>query len=200
MTSIDNPLVSVIIPVYNGAPFLAEALESVFAQDYPHYEVIVIDDGSTDNSVDIAQAFPTLYLLRQTNQGPSVARNLGVTAAHGTLIAFLDADDVWMPHKLSTQVHHLFACPQDGYVLCRMRARYAPGVTLPEIFNAGHWAGEPSVSFPSALLVRTEVMSMVGPFDPQLRAAEDFDWFARAHDCGISAGTLDEVLFEKTRS
>lgn len=193
----DTPLVSVIIPVYNGALFLQAALESVFAQNYPHHEVIVIDDGSTDGSADIARAFSTLRLLQQTNQGPSVARNLGVAAASGELIAFLDADDVWMPHKIAAQVCHLLEYPHDGYVLCRMRAFCVPEVTMPAVFNARHWASEPMVAIPSALMVRAVVMTAVGPFDPQLRVAEDFDWFARAHDCGISAGMLDDVLFAK---
>ena len=193
----NSPLVSVIIPVYNAAHFLIAALRSVFAQDYPHYEVIVIDDGSTDDLLDVVREFPAIRLLRQHNQGPAVARNLGVANASGSMIAFLDADDMWRPAKLTAQVNYLLAHPHDGYVICHLHALTVPGVEISPVFNKLHWQDDPIASIPSALLVRREIMASVGPFDPQLRAAEDFDWFARANDCGISAGIVDTVLFDK---
>lgn len=97
--------ISVVIPCYNGGEFLAEAIQSALAQTHPPCEVIVIDDGSTDDSASIAESFgPPVRVIRQRNQGESVARNRGIEAASGDWIAFLDADDVWMPSKLEQQL------------------------------------------------------------------------------------------------
>jgi len=101
---VSRPLVSVVIPVYNAEPFLREALDSVLAQDYEPFEVIVVDDGSTDGSGTIARSYPEVRYLRQENQGPAVARNAGIAAAQGEFLAFFDADDVMLPNKLSVQV------------------------------------------------------------------------------------------------
>ena len=191
------PLVSVIIPVYNAEAFLPAALDSVLAQDYPHREILVVDDGSTDGSADVARDRGTVQLLQEANLGPAAARNLAIAAARGDLLAFLDADDRWLPRKLSTQVRHLQAHPEHGYAICRMRTFCEPGCTLDAAFNARHYAGEPVATIPSALVVRCEIFAKVGLFDPRLRAAEDFDWFVRANDLVIAAGTIDEVLLEK---
>jgi glycosyltransferase involved in cell wall biosynthesis len=188
--------VSVIIPVYNAARYLPAALASVAAQTHAPVEVIVVDDGSTDDSAAVA-AQPGVQVLRQANAGPAQARNAGLAVARGELIAFLDADDEWLPHKLATQVAYLAAHPEAGYVLCRMRTVYEDEFTHPAAFNSAHFAGEPRAPLPSALLVRAATLAAVGPFDVALRAAEDFDWFARAHDRGIGEGLVDEVLFIK---
>jgi glycosyltransferase involved in cell wall biosynthesis len=100
----DSPTVSAVIPCYNGARFLRETLESVRAQSHPVLEVIVVDDGSTDDSAAIAESFgPPVRVIRQPNQGESVARNRGIDEAKGDWIAFLDADDKWEPEKLKRQ-------------------------------------------------------------------------------------------------
>jgi glycosyltransferase involved in cell wall biosynthesis len=95
---VSNPLVSVVTPVYNGEAFLRETLESIFAQDYEPFEVIVVDDGSTDGSAAIARSYPAARYIRQHNQGPAAARNAGIAAARGEFLAFVDADDVALPH------------------------------------------------------------------------------------------------------
>ncbi|MEO9255789.1 MAG: glycosyltransferase family A protein, partial [Tepidiformaceae bacterium] len=109
-----DPLVSVIIPMYNSARYIAAALESVYAQDFTSFEIIVVDDGSTDGSADIARAHGTALLLRQENLGPAAARNAGLRGANGTLIAFLDSDDIWLPQKLRLQVDFLAANPDTA--------------------------------------------------------------------------------------
>src|SRR6185312_28777 len=96
-------LVSVLIPVYNAEAFVAEALASVFAQDYEPFEVIVVDDGSTDGSAAVVQADPRVRYFRQENRGPSEARNLAARHARGELFAYVDADDIVPPHKLRVQ-------------------------------------------------------------------------------------------------
>jgi glycosyltransferase involved in cell wall biosynthesis len=102
---LERPTISVVIPCFNAAPFLADTLNSVLKQTYEPCEIIVIDDGSTDNSAEIARSFgPRVQVVQQTNQGESVARNRGLDLAKGSWIAFLDADDLWEPTKLAEQV------------------------------------------------------------------------------------------------
>ena len=115
--------VSVVVPLYNKAPYLSAALGSIQAQQRQPDEIIVVDDGSTDGGADIALAagIPRLRLIRQTNQGPGAARNRGIAAATGDLVAFLDADDYWYPEYLAQAVEILAACPEaaaatSGYI------------------------------------------------------------------------------------
>jgi glycosyltransferase involved in cell wall biosynthesis len=101
----DKSLISVIIPVYNGEKYLAEAVESVFAQTYRSIEVIIVDDGSTDRSGEISQRFgPSIHYILRSHEGSGAARNHGVAVARGTYCAFLDADDLWMEDKLTRQI------------------------------------------------------------------------------------------------
>src|ERR1043165_3045241 len=125
-----NPLVSVIIPVYNGARHLRAALESVFAQTYRSFEVIVVDDGSVDESAIIAQSFPEVRYIHQTNCGVAAARNHGIEAARGEFLAFLDQDDLWTPDKLRLQIEYLLSHPEIGYTLTRQKFFLDPGATL----------------------------------------------------------------------
>jgi glycosyltransferase involved in cell wall biosynthesis len=192
-----RPTVTVIIPAYNRERFIRCALDSVFAQTYPICQVIVVDDGSTDRTAQIAHCYPQVTLLSRANGGPSVARNDGLSAANGEVIAFLDSDDVWLPNKIETQMQVLTERPDVGYVLCRMRAFCEEGFEMAGKVNLLHYASDPPARLPSALLVRRSVMDEVGHFDPCLRTAEDADWFARATDLGIVFHTVDEVLLEK---
>lgn len=117
MCQFNLPLVSVVIPVFNGAAFLAEAIGSVLNQTYTELECIVVDDGSTDNTAAIVKGFGNkIRYIRKANGGVASARNLGVTAANGEYLAFLDADDIWLPEKLSRQVELLRARPDLGLV------------------------------------------------------------------------------------
>lgn len=125
------PSVSVVIPCYNGGGFLRETIDSVLAQTYPVLEVIVVDDGSTDNSAVIAEEIgPPVRVLRQVNQGESVARNRGMDEAKGDWIAFLDADDYWMPTKLQKQLDAI----NDNYAaICSHYFRFSDLTKIPKI-------------------------------------------------------------------
>jgi glycosyltransferase involved in cell wall biosynthesis len=115
--------ISVVIPCYNAAAYVGEAVRSVLTQTLPPHEVIVIDDGSTDASATVLSEFgSSVTLVRQTNQGVAAAVNLGVSKARGEAIAFLDADDVWLPDKLERQVAVLMAEPSFGCGVCPSHA------------------------------------------------------------------------------
>lgn len=98
--------ISVILPVYNGSKTLTTCIESITSQDYSDYEIVAIDDGSTDNSLEILESYP-IKIIRQKNSGVSAARNAGAALAKGQYLAFIDQDDKWMPEKLSRQVEFI---------------------------------------------------------------------------------------------
>lgn len=192
-----RPLVSVIVPVYNGERYLDSTLESIFNQDYHPIEVIVVDDGSTDNSADIARSYKKIHYIYQPNQGQSVARNTGIAVAQGEFIAFLDADDLWMPNKLSIQISYLCNHPEVGYVLANQRMLIEEGVEKPPWYREDIFTKDRTGFFPSTLLVRKSVYKQVGLFDPSYRYGENAEWFARAKDVGIRKAIIPETLLLK---
>ena len=112
-----TPLVSVIVPAYNNAHFLPAAIDSILNQTFDNFELIVVDDGSTDNTQAVLAGFgDRLRYVRKANGGPSSARNLGIQMARGQLIAFQDADDLWLPEKLALQVAYFHLHPEVGVV------------------------------------------------------------------------------------
>ena len=193
----EKPLVSVIIPVYNGARYLRAALESVFAQTYRDFEVIVVDDGSVDDSGVIAQSFPEVHYIHQANQGVAAARNHGLEAARGQYFAFLDQDDLWTPDKLRLQIEYLLGHPDVGYTLTQQKYFLDAGGTLPawfrkELFDSVHtgWVL-------GTLVVRRTVFEEVGNFATGYSAANDSDWFFRAKAAGIPMAVVPELLLLK---
>lgn len=191
------PKVSVVIPVYNGERFLADALQSVVNQTFRDLEIIVVDDGSTDGTGKIVRQFPgPISYHRQENQGAGVARNVGVSLAQGEWVAFLDADDVWYPEKLSVQVECAEAYPGDslfysdmdiideeghvtqkGFLSAKVerQSKKNRASLVSRIFN-----GLP-FPYPSTVLVRRDAFLKAGGFNPLFRGNyhEDFDLFAR---------------------
>jgi len=185
-----DPLVSVVIPVFNGERFLREAVESVLIQQYSPVEIIVVDDGSTDGTANVARSLPeTVRYLYQTNQGPAAARNRGIEQAQGSLIAFADADDLWPAGKLELQLPYLIRDPAVDIVLGRIQQ-----VHLSETVDGPTQAQEPafSVNLGSAV-VRKSVFERIGLFDETMRYSEDVDWFMRARESGAAIVTIDAV-------
>lgn len=202
-----SPLVSVVIPAFNSERFLGEALASVSAQTYAPVETIVVDDGSSDGTAEIARTHPGVTLLEQENSGPSAARNRGFDASRGEFIAFHDSDDVMTPDKLAVQVGHMLANPSIGCVLVEQELLVEEGAELP------FWAegtkvktmmpsrppeleDEPLVH-PMTMVVRRETFERVGGFDESMRAAEDLDWMLRAAEEGIEITRLSGVLLRR---
>ncbi|MFC1575593.1 glycosyltransferase family A protein [Gemmatimonadota bacterium] len=188
-------LVSVIIPVFNGERFLAEAIESVRAQSHEHWELLVINDGSTDATPEIVSRYPEARYLRQDHQGQARARNWGVELAAGEFIAFLDADDIWIPNKLKDQMNAFESDPGLDVVYGLAQVILEPGAGEPPGWqNAGSTL--PS-RLPSAMLVRKAAFLRVGGFDDSLSTAEGIEWCARAEHLGLRRRILEEVVYRR---
>lgn len=183
-----NCLVSVIIPAYNAENSLSQTLESVMAQTFQDFEIIVVDDGSSDRTAEIAKSFgPSVYCLRKKNGGVAKARNAGIEQAAGRYLAFLDADDLWAPTKLEKQIALVEARPQVG--LC-FTAMYRVTPTLQVINEV------PARDYPdfcealllyfcvvtgscSSALLRRELVVETGGFDTRLSTCADWDYWLR---------------------
>ncbi|MBI4761670.1 MAG: glycosyltransferase [Chloroflexi bacterium] len=184
----ESPLVSVIIPNYNHARFLGDAIRSVLNQTYRPVEIIVVDDGSTDDSAKVAAAFgDQIRYIYQTNAGLSAARNTGLRASKGELIGVLDADDMYEPNFLETLVAALQADPAADGVYCGYRFVDEADNPLPQIENrpvspADLYTALLDGNFfvPESVFLRRRVYDEVGFFDESLRACEDWDVWLRA--------------------
>jgi glycosyltransferase involved in cell wall biosynthesis len=183
-----RPGISVIIPVYNGERYLAAAVNSVLEQTLPAREVIVVDDGSSDASLAVATTFGTqVQCISQPNSGAAAARNRGADAAKGEWLAFLDADDLWTPRKLESQIAAAEADPGLDMIFGLVR----------QFRQDGHAVDDnPALRgyFPSAMLVRREAFYWAGAFSSEWRIAEFIDWYARAVDAGLRSGIVNEVV------
>jgi len=192
-----NPLVSVIIPVYNGESYIAEAIKSVLAQTYQPVEIIVVDDGSEDGTAEIARSFEDVKYIYQVNQGHGQAKNTGIEAANGFYIAFIDADDLWEASKLSLQISVFQNDPQVGYVICEVKNFLDPGTELDSHIKITDFERNFPGYLPSALVVSRKTFELVGIFNPRLRDANDSDWFFRAKDSGIKQAIVNKVLVRR---
>jgi glycosyltransferase involved in cell wall biosynthesis len=180
-------VISVVIPCYNAGKYLAECLESVFSQSLPVGEVIVVDDCSTDDSVEVASRYPVRLLNTPLNGGPAVARNLGISAVKGDLIAWIDADDFWEPNHCEVNVRLLDKYPEADVAFSGLRYYGRPGQEPAEFFEYCSqgprnvfWACfRYSILSNSTAVIHTEAVRAVGGYDEQMRAAVDFDLWLR---------------------
>jgi glycosyltransferase involved in cell wall biosynthesis len=181
-----SPEVSVILPTYNRAWILKEAIDSVLAQDFKDFELIVVDDGSTDDTGQILDSYDQdLMVLHQSNRGVSAARNRGIDAAAGRLIAFLDSDDLWLPRKLTTQVNFFNSNPaavinQTEEIWIRNGIRVNPK-TRHHKFSGMIFEKSLALCLvsPSAVMMKRSLFEEVGLFDEDLPACEDYDLWLR---------------------
>lgn len=190
-------LVSVIIPVYNGERYLAAALESVLAQVPQPLEIIVVDDGSNDQSVQVALGYqPLVQCVQQVHGGIGAARNAGVRVAQGELLAFLDADDLWTPDKLTRQVDYLQKHPEIDMVFGQAEQFISPELSpeqrpaLPtQPIMAGFVAG--------AMLIHRGSFAEVGEFATTWTIGEFIDWYGRAQTLGLQSALLPDVVLRR---
>jgi len=185
--------ISVIIPIYNGAAFICEAVASVVAQDYPDIEIIIVDDGSTDNlDAALSKIQHPFRLFRQSQCGPAAARNLGIHSARHDWIAFLDADDIWPAGALGCLAQDLALHEHAGAV-------FGSAVTFRRDTKTGAHvnAYHPRENYPFYIgggIYRRRAFELVGCFDETLRYAEDTDWYWRATEVGLPIITIAEVV------
>lgn len=205
-------LVSAIMPAYNSSAYIAEAIRSVLDQDYNNLELIVVDDGSSDDTTALARSFgERVTVIQQSNKGPAAARNRGAQEARGELLAFIDSDDVWSPGKVRAQVDYLQAHPDVGVVYGRLirwlekedgtfdppPAPGSPPTERPVAPDRSGWIYPEllldSVIWVVTAMVRRPIWEALGGMDESLRCGEDYDFFIRASRiCRMHE--LDEVL------
>ncbi len=198
-------LVSVIIPTYNAAPYVREAIDSVLGQTYPNIEIIVVDDGSTDTTKDLLQAYlhkGKITVISQENKGPAAARNAGMQKARGTYIAFLDADDVWLPEKLARQLPlfdnpdialvyadmEFFGTPFSFKTYGEMAGPFKRGAVVRKLIKRNFIAN-------SSVVIRAAILETIGLFneDRKFFAVEDYEFYlrvARTHAIDFVAAPL----------
>lgn len=187
----DKPVISVIVPVFNGESYLAEALQSILEQDYRPLQVLVVDDGSTDQSAALAETIPGVQVLRKEHSGLAATLNRGVAQATGALLAFLDADDLWLPGKLTYQVTALQNDPTLDMVFCHIQQfRVAPGNGQPERIFSSPQPGVAKIG----MAIWHSSFAKVGGFSEGAERHDFLDWYARACGVGLKSSVLPEVL------
>lgn len=175
----NNPLVSVIIPCYNSHETIVECVNSVLCQTYKNFEIIIIDDGSTDNTLDVlyehfdSYSQFTIKILTQTNRGPSSARNNGIRAANGQYIAFLDADDIWLPKKLEKQIQYFIDFPETVMVMgCKDRLLFNKPI-LTKVISIKQMLFR-NYFYTSSVIVSKNTLASVGLFNTKQKYSEDY--------------------------
>ena len=187
--------VSVIVPVYDGGRFIAEALDSILGQTQQPAEIIVVDDGSTDDTATVVVRYVArVHYDLQPHRGSGAARNRGVALARGSFLAFLDADDLWAPQKLERQLAAFAREPDLDAVFCHLE-QFQTETDGPPDGRRVRYVGEVLPGYaPGTMLIRAAAFDRVGSFKCGLAAGEFIDWFARAVDLDLRMRLLAEVL------
>jgi len=195
---INGPLVSVIITVYNCERYLAEAIESVLAQTYRAIEVVVVDDGSTDESGHVAKRFslPVRYTF-QANGGTGAARNRGVELAQGEFLAFLDQDDLWSKDKLTNQMAAFHHTPEVDIVSGNIEQFYSPELAQGKKDGAHYYPKTMPGPHVGAMLITRDAFLRVGPFGTNLQIAAFIDWYARSKELGLNSLMLPDIVMRR---
>ena len=196
-TRTGGPLVSVLMTVYNNGPYVAEAIESALGQTYPNVEVVVVDDGSDDESLEIVQRYPQVKSASQPRGGIGAARNAAVAMATGDYFTFLDADDRFPPDKLQIQLKAFEDHPTLEVVYGYVREFVSPDLTPEQAarirpavkYNESHLSG--------VMLVRREAFNRVGPWTVGLKVGTGVDWYARSQEAHLKTAILPDVLLER---
>jgi len=190
----NRPLISAIIPTYNRADLVGDAIDSILAQTYPNVEIIVVDDGSTDNTKErLARYGDRIRIIYQRNAGPSAARNRGIAASHGEFISFLDSDDLWLPVKLERQIDLLEQAGESipcclSNIMMRWSDRDIASFTISSLhppLSEGIWTNPAEilatrfVLFNQGAVIRRSALAAIGTFDESLRLLEDYEFALR---------------------
>lgn len=189
-----NPLVSIIIAAYNSEKFIADALESVYDQTYTNYEVIIVDDGSTDGTAAaLAPWRDSITLIQKKNGGISSARNAGIAHAKGEFFAILDADDVWLPTKLAEQVAFAQNNTSAGIIFS-----LAQNVLHKDLINKSNVSTNPfpiiAAHIPGNCMIKRDAFETIGYFNETVILGEFAEWYGRALNLGIGIGCVSSLL------
>lgn len=183
-----HPRVSVVVPAFNQGDYIAEAIDSALGQTIPPFEVIVVDDGSTDQTAEVCASYgDRISYVHQPNAGAGAARNRGLSMATGDFIAFLDSDDIWPADRLALQLEAFAADPQLEHAFGQQQRFDTTGPLSPPVpgILAGTYMG------------RADAVRRLGPFDTTLRAGEFIDWYARAAELGMKEIVLPRLLLHR---
>ncbi len=190
--------ISVIIPVYNAEKYIEETLKSVLCQSFPAVEVLVINDGSTDDTLTVLEKnVPDIRLLNKKNQGPAATLNKGVLSSTQPYLAFLDADDIWSPTKLEIQWKHFQQIPELEISFGWIKQFISQ--ELPEEIKAGIFCpDQPQRGFhKGTMLARRTIFDKVGLFDERIQWGDFIEWFTRVEEAGVRYEFVDEVLMTR---
>ena len=190
------PLISCVVPVYNGERYLGEALDSILAQTYPGTEIIVADDGSSDGTLQVAERYgKRLRLVTQPTLGPAATRNLGVNTATGEFLAFLDADDLWHREKLDRQMARFRQRPDLEACVTHVQMFWTPEMRDEQEHYLDNPRSRPVPGYATTtLLVRREVLRRIGLFRTDLWFSDATEWFMRAREQGVVLELHPDVL------
>ena len=191
-----EPVVSCIVPVFNGECYLQEALDSILGQTYQSLEIIVVNDGSTDGTEEIVESYgEKVRYLFQANAGPAAACNLGINASQGEFIAFLAADDLWHREKIERQMARFQKRPENDLCVTHIKNFWIPELKKEAEMFKNHSIAKAMPGYTSVtLLARGDLFENVGEFNPELQHGSDVEWFMRAADQGAVMELMPDVL------
>ncbi|MGB5218248.1 MAG: glycosyltransferase family A protein [Smithella sp.] len=189
--------ISVIIPAFNASLYLAEAIESVLAQTMPADEIIVVDDCSDDDSAGVAEKFPRVHVIRQRNQGCAVARNTGIAASTGSWLAFLDADDIWLPAKLALQSDYLKLHSSCQAVFGMVENFFSPELDSEQRSQLYCPPERMSGINAGTMLISRDNFFHVGEFNPSMRLSQFIEWFTRFSEAGMKHHVLPDLVMRR---
>ena len=190
----DPTLVSVIIPVYNSENYLAQAIESVLSQTYRPFELIVVDDGSSDRSREIAISYPQVKYSYQQNSGVAEARNRGIHNSRGKYIAFLDSDDLWLPEKLSLQIA-AFGNDSSLEIVTGYVEQFVSPEIDPDTAKRYSFPDRPLVGYsPSAIMIKRSALEKTGVFHEDFQGGEVISWFTNVFEKRVNILVIQDVV------
>lgn len=193
-TNTDPPQVSVIIPVFNSESYLAQAIESVLSQNFHSFELIVVDDGSTDHSREIALSYPQVKYCYQQNNGVAEARNRGIQISRGDFLAFLDADDLWLPEKLSLQIA-AFGNDSSLEIVTGYVEQFVSPEIDPDTAKRYSFPDRPLVGYsPSAIMIKRSALEKTGVFHEDFQGGEVISWFANVFEKRVNILIMQDVI------
>jgi len=189
--------ISVIIPSYNSAKYLPEALQSILSQTQKVHEIILIDDGSTDNTEQLIALYPEVSYFKQINLGIATALNEGIKRATGNLLTFLDADDIWLPDKITIQLNTLRDNPAMDMIFGWIEQFISPELPEHEKLTIDFHSGAMIGRHKSTWMIRREAFQRVGFFKGSFALEEFLDWYMKAKEAGLSEIVIEQTLAKR---